>query len=56
MPLFRGGRFSEVPPVKLILIWAPWGSDWLLLTGGHCLEVVVNAALTVNINQNLITY
>ena len=46
--LFRGGRYSEVPPIKLVLIWDVWGSDWPLLTGGRCLEVVVNTGLTVN--------
>jgi len=45
--LFRGGRYSEVPPIKLVLIWDVWGSGWLLLTGGRCSEVVVNAGLTV---------
>jgi hypothetical protein len=40
-PLFRGGRYSEVPPIKLVLIWEAWGSSWLLLTGGRCLEVVM---------------
>jgi hypothetical protein len=45
--LFRGGRFLEVPPIKLVLIWDVWGSGWLLLAGGRCLEVVVNTGLTV---------
>jgi hypothetical protein len=47
--LFRGGRYSEVPPIKLILIWDVWGSGWSLLTGGLCSEVVVNTGLTVYI-------
>jgi hypothetical protein len=34
-PLFKGGRYSEVPPIKLVLIWDVWGSDWPLLTGGR---------------------
>ncbi len=46
-PLFRGGRYSEVPPIKLVLISDVWGSDWPLLTGGRCSEVVVNTGLTV---------
>ncbi len=46
-PLYRGGRYSEVPPIKLVLIWYVWGSDWPLLTGGRCSEVVVNTGLTV---------
>jgi hypothetical protein len=46
-PLFRGGRYSEVPPIKLVLIWEVWGSGWPLLTGGRCSEVAVNTGLTV---------
>ncbi len=46
--MFRGGRYSEVPPIKLVLIWDVWGTDWPLLTGGRCSEVVVNTGLTVN--------
>jgi hypothetical protein len=40
-PLFRGGRYSEVPPIQLDV----WGSG--LLTGGRCSEVVINTGLTV---------
>jgi hypothetical protein len=46
-PLFRGGRYSEVSPIKLVLFWEVWGSGRLLLTGGRCLEVAVNTGLTV---------
>ncbi len=34
-PLFRGGSCSEVPPIKLVLLWDFWGSGWPLLTGGR---------------------
>jgi hypothetical protein len=44
-PLDRGGRYSEVPPIKLVLSWEVCGSGWLLLTGGRCSEVVVNTDL-----------
>jgi hypothetical protein len=45
--LFRGGLYSEVPPIKLVLILNAGGSDWSLLTGGNCSEVVVNTGLAV---------
>ncbi len=45
--MFRGGRYSEVPPIKLVLIWDVWGLGCPLLMGGHCSEVVVNTGLTV---------
>jgi hypothetical protein len=47
-PLYRGGRYSEVPPINPVFIWDVWGSVWPMLTGGHCLEVVVNTGLTYN--------
>jgi hypothetical protein len=53
-PLFRGGRYSEVPPIKLLLIRDVWGSGWPLLTGGRCSEVVVNTGLTVYLNAVII--
>jgi len=46
-PLFRGGRYSEVPPIKIVLIWDVWGSGWPLLTGGRYSEVAVSTGLTV---------
>jgi hypothetical protein len=43
LPLLRGGCYSEIPPIQLVLIW----DVWLLLTGGRCPEVVINTELTV---------
>jgi hypothetical protein len=45
--LFRGGHYSEVSHIKLVLIWDVWESSWLLLIGGRCSEVVVKTELTV---------
>ena len=45
--VYRGGRYSEVSPIKLQLVWDVWGSGWPLLTGGRCSEVAVNTGLTV---------
>ncbi len=47
-----GSRCSEVPPIKLVLIWEVWGSGWPLLTGGRCSEVAVNTGLTVHCFAN----
>ncbi len=47
-PLFRGGHYSKVSPIKLQLVWDVWGSGWSLLTGGCCSEVAVNTGLTVH--------
>jgi hypothetical protein len=47
-PLFRAGRYSEVPPIKLVWIWDVWVSGWPLLTGGRYSEVVVSTGLTVH--------
>jgi hypothetical protein len=55
-PLFRGGRYSEVPPIKLVLIWEVLGSGLPLLTGGRCSEVVVKTGLTVLLNDNKIYF
>jgi hypothetical protein len=46
-PLFRGGRYSEGPPIKLVWIWDVWGLGWPLLTGGYYSEVAVSTGLTV---------
>jgi len=46
-PLFRGGRYLEGPPIKLVWIWDVWGSGWPLLTGGRYSEVAVSTGLTV---------
>jgi hypothetical protein len=46
-PLFRGGRYSEGPPIKLVWIWDVWGSGWPLLTGGGYSEVAVSTGMTV---------
>jgi hypothetical protein len=45
-PLFRGGRYSEVSPIKLQLVLDVWVSGWPLLTGGRCSEVAFNTGLT----------
>ncbi len=46
-PLFRGGRYSEGTPIKLVWIWDVWGSGWPLLTGGRYSEVAVSTGLTL---------
>jgi hypothetical protein len=45
--LFRDGRYSEGPPIKLVWIWDVWGSGWPLLKGGRYSEVAVSTGLTV---------
>ncbi len=49
-PLFRGGHYSEVTPIKIVLLWDVWGSGWPLLTGGRCSEVAISTGLTVFLN------
>ncbi len=50
-PLFRVGRYSEVPPTKLVLIWDVWGSGWPLLTDGRYSEVAASTGLTVSYSK-----
>jgi hypothetical protein len=51
--LFRGGRYSEVPLIKLVLNWDACGSGWLLLTGGHCSRwLLTQVGLYTNIGPN----
>jgi hypothetical protein len=33
--VFKVGFYSEVAPKKLIFVLESWQSGWLLLTGGH---------------------
>ncbi len=46
-PLCRGGRYSEFPPIKLVLTLDVWGSGWSLLTVGRCSEVANNTGVPV---------
>jgi len=43
----KGGWYSEVPPIKLVIFFVGWGLGWLFFTGRRCSEKVGYTGLTV---------
>ena len=39
--VFKVGVYLEVAPKKLIFVLESWQSGWLLLTGGHLENVII---------------
>ncbi len=45
--LFKGGRYSRVPPTQLVIFLVGRGIVWSLFTSGCCSGVVINTGLPI---------